>query len=810
MIKYAQITRLASSAFLLTLLSIWAAIAIPLHAQETAPTTPPTEQDPAIPAAGHSLHGEAFNDGPRQRAVLLPGMGEVDFPITTESPEAQAFFNQGVAQLHTFYYLEAERSFRQAALLDPASPMTYWGMAMANTNNQKRAREFQKKARTKAHNSAISRRETLYLDALEAKLSESGDDRSRRQNWLAGLETIVQEFPEDIEARLFLAMVTWDNQGKGDGIGSRQALEELIRSAERVAPMHPGVHHYRIHLWDSGKSRMAEKSAGLYALAAPGIAHAWHMPGHTYTNLKRYRDAAYQQEGSARIDHAAMTRDRIMPFEIHNYAHNNQWLVTSLSHAGRAREAIAVARNLVEQPRDPQKNTKSDGGSPQRNGRARWSEVLTRYELWDDLIEATESGALDWSDVPEEKKEKSYTLGLAYAARSDLPRLQEQIDALKTIGRAERPPVDDDFAPPAKTDDQAKKPDDKAEEAKSADAVAESEPSRSGDRPRRRRGRGPTDLKAKQAELEAWLLLVQGRQSEALKRLDQATSMRPESRARFQLRAGQVDTAVETARKAVTDNENQVPPLACAVEVLHAAGKHDEARSHYERLIKLISQPDPSLPVFQRISSISQTWNSAPAVSPTPPDQNPTQSARNRADLEDLGPLIWSPYVAPRLTLANAEGKTWTLEDHHGRNVLLLFFLGGQCAHCMDQLRKFSAEIEALAQLDVDVVAISSDNAGETRALAQNKDGITFAMPLLPDPTLDAFKAYRCFDDFESLPLHGIFLIDPTGAVRYQRISADPFLDVDFIKLEAARVNRLLDHDPHPAPSSTPPVTSAR
>ena len=54
------------------------------------------------------------------------------------------------------------------------------------------------------------------------------------------------------------------------------------------------------------------------------------MPGHTYTGLKRYADAAYQQEGSARVDHAYMIRDRVMPFEIHNYAHNNQWLCTSL------------------------------------------------------------------------------------------------------------------------------------------------------------------------------------------------------------------------------------------------------------------------------------------------------------------------------------------------------------------------------------------------------------------------------------------------------------------------------------------------
>jgi hypothetical protein len=69
-------------------------------------------------APGHSLHGEAFDEGPRQAAVLMEGMPKIDFPITTKSPEAQKFFTQGVAQQHGFWYFEAERSHRQASALD--------------------------------------------------------------------------------------------------------------------------------------------------------------------------------------------------------------------------------------------------------------------------------------------------------------------------------------------------------------------------------------------------------------------------------------------------------------------------------------------------------------------------------------------------------------------------------------------------------------------------------------------------------------------------------------------------------------------
>src|SRR5215813_11783348 len=67
---------------------------------------------------------------PTLPAKLLPGMGTVHLAITTVSPEAQKFFDQGVAQMHSFWAREAERSFLQAAALDPSAPMPQWGIAM--------------------------------------------------------------------------------------------------------------------------------------------------------------------------------------------------------------------------------------------------------------------------------------------------------------------------------------------------------------------------------------------------------------------------------------------------------------------------------------------------------------------------------------------------------------------------------------------------------------------------------------------------------------------------------------------------------
>ena len=66
-----------------------------------------------VTSPGHSMHGETFDEGPRRAASLLGTTGRVTFPITTSVPRVQQFFNQGIGQLHGFWYFEAERSFRQ-------------------------------------------------------------------------------------------------------------------------------------------------------------------------------------------------------------------------------------------------------------------------------------------------------------------------------------------------------------------------------------------------------------------------------------------------------------------------------------------------------------------------------------------------------------------------------------------------------------------------------------------------------------------------------------------------------------------------
>ena len=110
---------------------------------------------------GHSFHGEAFNEGPRQKAYLMGGTANVTFNVSTDDALAQQFFNQGIGQLHGFWYFEAERSFRQVAMLDPECAMAYGGMAMANFENEKRAIGFIKEA--------VKRKKSIDLSNLIKK-----------------------------------------------------------------------------------------------------------------------------------------------------------------------------------------------------------------------------------------------------------------------------------------------------------------------------------------------------------------------------------------------------------------------------------------------------------------------------------------------------------------------------------------------------------------------------------------------------------------------------------------------------------------
>ena len=80
-----------------------------------------------------------------------------------------------------------------------------------------------------------------------------------------------------------------------------------------------------------------------------------------------------------------------------------------------------------------------------------------------------------------------------------------------------------------------------------------------------------------------------------------------------------------------------------------------------------------------------------------------------------------------------------------------------------------------------------TDSPDELKQAVAAYEG-SFPFPLLSDAKLDAFKAYRCVD-FKNQPLHGTFLLDPQGAVRWRQISDRPFNDPAFVLGQAKQLS---------------------
>ncbi len=784
------------------------------------------------PLAGHSFHGEAFNEGPRQSATLMKGMAKIKFPTSTKSKEAQRFIEQGVAQLHGFWYLEAERSFRQAAKIDPKLAIAYWGMAMANLNNPERARGLIDKAmKRKAKNT--SKRERLYIEALErfTPKNDKQDDgkkndtqakkdadkeakRKRGERYIADLEKIIHEYPDDFEARALLVVHLWQADRYGVKLTSRYAVNALMSEIFDYDPNHP-THHYRIHLWDSARPDNAIESSAKCGPCSPGIAHMWHMPGHIYSRLKRYADAAWQQEASARVDHAHMNRARLMPDQIHNFAHNNEWLTRNLLFVGRVDDALDQARNLVSLPRHPRYNSLEKRGS-YRYGRQRLLQTLSQYNLWDELIE--ESGGhylpptndagqqeewLGWLCVARfmtgDKAGGSKTLRSLQRRRIALQ--QQLLDLADAEAEKSADKTDVDSQASAKGSPQDKlsngliaerrkpsglvAPDGSRRFAKTV-ADVETIPKRDEDekKPSREEIKKHIDQLRQVIARGAAAAATVRKDKTALERLMKTAKLDSVLQAQWLADAGDVPGAIKLAEKAVNGGQGQVRPMAVLVDLLWRKGDKAAAKKRFAALRKLAAHADLDTPMMAKLEPVAKEmkikgdWRIK---------SKPADDLGDRPRLDELGPFRWQPYTAPSWQARTAKNKTASSQTYSGRPRLVIFYLGFGCLHCIEQLHAFSPQLDKFRELGVDVVAISTETPKDLAEGIKNFDK-KLAIPLLSDGKHVAFKSFRCWDDFEDQALHGTFLIDANDRVRWQDIGYEPFTNVDFLLEESKRL----------------------
>ena len=255
--------------------------------------------------------------------------------------------------------------------------------------------------------------------------------------------------------------------------------------------------------------------------------------------------------------------------------------------------------------------------------------------------------------------------------------------------------------------------------------------------------------------------------------------------ARLRLDAGETEAALEAARKHVNSRQHQVQPLAMLVQLLWQSDDRDGAREQFEQLREISGEIDLDSPVFARLAPIAaelcydEDWRVT---------QPPAEDLGVRPSLDSLGPFRWHPSPAPSWTLPDNNDAPHTLHEYAGRPVVVIFYLGYGCLHCAEQLQAFAPKLEEFREAGIDVVAISTDNTADLQISIDNYDTGDLPIPLLSDPGLGTFRTYRAFDDFEQVPLHGTFLIDGDGLMRWQDISYQPFMNADFLLEESVRL----------------------
>ena len=703
-------------------------------------------------APGHSLHGEAFNEGPRQAAVLMEGMPKIDFPITTKNPEAQKFFTQGVAQQHGFWYFEAERSHRQASALDPDAAMPYWGMAMANVNNDKRAKGFLAKASERK--SKAGKREQMWITSLENFYRTDKRDKKQRQlGYIKDLEAIVQEFPQDVEAKAFLAWKIWDANGDAP-ITSLQAVDALLDQVFAASPMHP-AHHYRIHLWDNDKPIRALGSDALCGQTSPGIAHMWHMPGHTFSKLGRYDDAAWQQEAATRVDHAYMIKTLVLPDQIHNYAHNEEWLTRTYGELGRVQDAVALATNLIGHPRHPFYNTLDKPGTSASYGRTRLLETLTEWELWPEILRLDRGPLIPVATQPIHEVNRLRALGLAQYNTGDAKGLAASIAALEALD-----------SKPAKNEEIRK-------------ALAPDEPLETRSRPDPVKKALPAAL----AELRAaHLILSKAEPAKVIAVLEKEKDI-PKSRLiGYYLKLDDNKKAAELAGQL----PGNLSGWAQQAEVYQLLGRTDDAKKAFNNVRERGFGMDRDLPLARRLDTLATAFDiKGDWRNPAPVRKD----SGTRPTLDSLGPVHWSPPVAPAWAGIGLDGKPVSNADYAGKPTLLIFYVGYYCTHCMSQLKTFEGFAKDFKSMGINMVAISPDTP-EKLPLAQKnaQDKTAFPFPLVSASSLDVFRNYRAYDDFEKFPLHVVALVDAQQHLRWLDVGYNPFMDAQFVLNEAKRL----------------------
>jgi tetratricopeptide (TPR) repeat protein len=297
---------------------------------------------------------------------LYDGLGKIQFAITTSSPEAQRYFNQGMGFAYGFNHAAAIASFREAQRLDPACAMCWWGESLAygpniNAPLTPDANELALKAIVQAQqlSANITPPERALIMALAKRYS--ADPNAKRADldgaYADAMLMVARYYPQNDDISLLAAEAAMDtlpwDYWEPDKQSAKPRLGEAIRLVEAVLARnsdHPQAPHLYIHLMENGPDpKRAEAAADrLSSPLAKDAGHLVHMPAHIYYRLGRWKDSIRVNIDAARQDEAYIKESNDKGFVRYGYyPHNVHFIVTSAQMGGDLPTAINEAKRLA-------------------------------------------------------------------------------------------------------------------------------------------------------------------------------------------------------------------------------------------------------------------------------------------------------------------------------------------------------------------------------------------------------------------------------------------------------------------------------
>ena len=421
-----------------------------------APAAPHANAPQADSRRGDTPHGgaagkdaaHARNNAPTARespegAPLFDDLGDHHHPVTTESKEAQRYFDQGLRLAYGFNHPEAERSFREAARLDPDCAMAWWGAALVLGPNinvpmapeaAPKACEALQKARALAPKA--SERERAYIEALSKRYAEHPpEDRSPLDRaYAAAMQEVAKRYPDDLDAATLAAEAIMDTMPWRYWTEDDQPKEEtkqllaLLEGVLRRKPDHPGACHYYIHAVEAVQPERALPQADTLRTLAPGAGHLVHMPAHIYLRLGLYREATLANEAAAAADESYLAQCNAQGFyPAGYYPHNVHFLWYTNAMEGRSEESIAAARKIAEHGEHTPlaEATRFHPLVPM---------AMVRFGRWDEVLRQPRPP----EDQAYESAMSHYTRGLALAAKGKADEAEQELTALERIAADEK------------------------------------------------------------------------------------------------------------------------------------------------------------------------------------------------------------------------------------------------------------------------------------------------------------------------------------------------------------------------------------